>query len=277
MSALLAPILVLLAAPATLVDARLVPVAPLSLPGKPAPPRRERAVVLIHGLTVAPVSKERPTRAELRSWQVAGSPLVKALARDADVFSFAYAQTVPVEEIARATDLAGRIRTLRQMGYREIVLIGHSAGGLVARQLVEDEPDLGVTKVIQACVPNIGCSLAGLRAARSTQAAFLASLSKTARERMLKMRAAKRIPANVQFAVVVGTTRLGGDGIVGLRSQWPDDLQNQGAPAYSVAANHRNAVRGAPGIELIARLAREPQPRWAPAEVARMRRKLFAH
>jgi hypothetical protein len=275
MHALLASLLIL-AAPAPHVEALLVQVAPPALPGKAEAPRRERAVVLVPGLALHPVSKERPTRPELRSWQAPSSPLVRALARDADVFAFAYAQTVPVEEVARATGLAGRLRNLRQLGYREIVLLGHSAGGLVARHLVEDVPDLGITKVIQACPPNAGSSLAGLPAVRSSQAPFLASLSKVARQRVLAARADKLVPAAVGLAVVVGTSRLGGDGVVPLRSQWPDDLQRQGVPAYPVATTHKGAVRSAACIELLARLAREPLPRWGPAQVAQARRKLFA-
>jgi hypothetical protein len=276
MFALLAPALVVLAAPPVLVESRFLQVAPLPpKAGQPAPARHARAVVLIQGLTVSPVSTDRALRAELRTWQVPTSALVRCLAKEGDVFAFAYAQTVAVENIARATDLAGHVRGLRRLGYREIVLVGHSAGGLIVRHLVEDVPDLGVTKVIQVCAPNTGSSWAKLPAARPRQVAFLTSLTRAARQRALKERVNMRIPADTQFAVIVGKTRLGGDGIVSTRSQWPEDLQKQGVPAHVLSANHRSALRGPQGIALLARVVREPQPRWPPAMVAVVRRQLF--
>jgi pimeloyl-ACP methyl ester carboxylesterase len=231
--------------------------------------------VLIHGLSLRPANGGKPDRAVSRSWQQPGSPLVQRLARDADVFAFAYGQTVPVEEVARASALTARLRDLRRLGYRELVLVGHSAGALVARHLVEDHPDLGVTKVVQVCAPNGGSSLAKLPAAGPGQAAFLASLTKPARAKVLHQRADKRVPAAVEFVVVVATSRLGGDGVLRASSQWPEDLQKQGIPAVMLRATHWEATRGGRGIDLIARLVGAPQPRWGPAEVAAARKLLF--
>lgn len=236
---------------------------------------QERAVVLIHGLGLHPFSKEKVTRAALRTWQQSTSPLVHALARSADVYAFAYAQTLPVEKVADAAGLGRAVRRLKAEGYRDIVLIGHSAGGLIARHLVEDDPGCGVTRVIQVNCPNTGSALAALtRTARDVQTAFLASLSKTAREKVLATRADKKVPAGVSFACVVGSLRLGGDGIVSCRSQWSDDLQRQGVPAFVLRGGHRDALTTASGVELLAKLVRDPLPRWDRLRVDAVRKVL---
>jgi pimeloyl-ACP methyl ester carboxylesterase len=276
MTALLVPVLAVLAAPAPMIEARLVRVAPPeATAGRPEPPRKARAVVLIHGLVLHPLSKDAPARAQLRPWQLPGSLLVRRLADGADVFAFAYAQTVPVEDVAAATDLAGRLRGLRKLGYREIVLVGHSAGGLIARHAVEDHPDLPVTRVVQVCAPNTGSSWALVKASRPAQAPFLRSLTKAARANVLRARADKRLPAAVQFAAVVGIGRLGGDGFVSAHSQWPDDLQKQGVAVYPLRVAHRDAVKIAAAVILIARLVEQPQPRWDGRQVAQARPLVF--
>jgi pimeloyl-ACP methyl ester carboxylesterase len=192
------------------------------------------------------------------------------------VFAFAYAQNVAVEKIPQASNLPGQLRLLKTKGYKEIVLIGHSAGALIARHLVEDYPDTGVTRVIQVCAPNAGSSWAGLRPVRSPQAEFIASLTRTYRERVLKQRADKSIPTTIQFVAVVGvTSHLGGDGIVSTRSQWSDDLQRQGVPVHVLTTMHREAMRLPRCHELLRQLVSEPQPRWSAEQVATTRRKLL--
>ncbi len=89
-----------------------------------------RAVVLIHGLYLHPFSSRNVPRATLVSWQRPDGPMVQALARDADVFAFAYGQSVAVDEVAALPGLADGVRRLRQNGYSDIVLVGFSAGGL---------------------------------------------------------------------------------------------------------------------------------------------------
>ena len=49
------------------------------------------------------------------------------------------------DRIAGSAALADNIRRVRQLGYKEIILLGHSAGGVIVRQFVEDHPDAGVT------------------------------------------------------------------------------------------------------------------------------------
>jgi pimeloyl-ACP methyl ester carboxylesterase len=238
-------------------------------------PGQGRAIVLLHGLYVHPFSKANVATPRLHSWQRPGSTLVKRLAEEADVYAFAYAQDVAADDVAARSDLGRHVRRLRQQGYGEVVLIGHSAGGLIAREFVEDDPGAGVTKVIQVCAPNGGSGWAQLQAVRANQIEFLDSLTKTARQRAARERAGKVIPAHVEFVCVVGTGTVVGDGLVLCRCQWTEDLQSQGVPAAALATTHWFAVRGPKGIDLLARLAREPQPRWDPAQVAAFRRRLL--
>jgi pimeloyl-ACP methyl ester carboxylesterase len=237
-------------------------------------PQKTRAVVLIHGLLVHPFSKTSAGRAHLHSWQQPDCLLVKRLAQEADVFAFAYAQTVSADDIAECPELAKQLEQLRQNGYREIVLVGHSAGGVIARQLVEDHPDCGVTKVIQVCAPNGGSSWAKWPTVRANQIDFLDSLTKPARNRSLWERADKKIPGHIEFACVVGTGTVNGDGMVSNRSQYPPDLQRQGIPAYPLPSTHWSLLRSRKGVELVARLVRETQPRWDDKQVEAVRRRL---
>jgi hypothetical protein len=78
----------------------------------------------------------------------------------------------------------------------------------------------------------------------------------------------------VDFVCVVGTMGLGGDGLVSTSSQWPADLRDQGIPAYSVPATHREVVQSARGVALLVRLVHESQARWDAAAVAAGRHQL---
>jgi pimeloyl-ACP methyl ester carboxylesterase len=237
--------------------------------------QKTRAVVLIHGLLVHPFSKASVGRAHLHSWQQPDCLLVKRLAQEADVFAFAYAQTVSADDIAECPELAKKLEKLRRDGYREIVLVGHSAGGVIARQFVEDHRDCGVTKVIQVCAPNGGSSWAKWQTVRANQIDFLDSLTKPARNRSLWERADKKIPENIEFACIVGTGTVNGDGMVSNRSQYPPDLQRQGVPAYPLNSTHWMLLRSRKGVELVARLVREKQPRWDDKQVEAVRRRLL--
>jgi pimeloyl-ACP methyl ester carboxylesterase len=237
-------------------------------------PAKMRAVVLIHGLLLHPFSKTNVSRAHLHGWQKPDCLLVKRLAREADVFAFSYAQTVTADEIADCPVLPKHVRKLQQDGYREIVLIGHSAGGVIARQFVEDHPDCGVTKVIQVCAPNVGSGWAKWQTVRANQIDFLDSLTKPARRRSLSQRVDKEIPPHIDFACIVGTGTVVGDGMVSNRSQYPPDLQKQGIPAYPFHSTHWMVLRSKKGVELVTRLVCEPQPRWDAKQVESVRRHL---
>ncbi len=259
------------------VDTRFAQVAPAAheVANFARTPRVTRAVVLIHGLRIHPISKLGIVRAAFSDWQKPEGALVRQLAGDSDVFSFAYAQTVPADEVAEAPDLGDSVRRVRLLGYREVVLVGYSAGGVIARQFVEDNPDAGVTKVVQVCAPNGGSGWASLPALCRQQAEFLHSLTKQTRRTALGARAARRLPPGVEFVCVVGTGTKIGDGLVATRSQWTEELQIQGVPAVAVGTTHWHVLHGKKGVELIAALVREPQPRWDAARVAVVRRQLF--
>jgi pimeloyl-ACP methyl ester carboxylesterase len=204
----------------------------------------------------------------LHGWQKPDCLLVKKLAAEADVFAFSYAQTVRADEIAECPDLETHVRLLRLAGYREIVLVGHSAGGVIARQFVEDHPDCGATKVIQVDAPNAGSGWAVWKTVRANQLDFLNSLTKPARRRSLFERMDKRIPDGIEFACIVGTGTIVGDGLVSNRSQYPPDLRKQGIPVYPFNSTHFLVLRTHKGVDLVTRLVREPQPRWDARRVA---------
>src|SRR5262249_53874799 len=155
---------------------------------------------LIHGIRVHPFNSTKAGEASLHDWQKPGSALVKSLARDADVFAYAYGQTAALEKIADAAGLTRAIEKLRFMGYKEIVLVGHSAGGVLARLFVEDHPDSGVTRVVQVCSPNDGSSLANASfSVCKDQEPFLQSLTKKERCKQWALRVEKTIPEKVEF------------------------------------------------------------------------------
>lgn len=232
-------------------------------------PDRTRAVVLLHGLRAFSVLDRHAREAHFHTWQKPGSDLVEALEeRDADVFAFSYAQDVPLEVIPSLPALADGIARVRTLGYTEIVLLGHSAGGIVAREFVEDRPDAGVTKVIQVCSPNGGARLArASRVGREAHEPFLSSLSDEARAARLAARADKRIPEHVQFVSVIGDGGGLGDFVVADDRQWPTDLRAQGIPAVQIRAAHFTAMRSGRTAAAIARLVDEDLPRWSRPEV----------
>ena len=70
------------------------------------------------------------------------SPLVKTLTADADVYSLAYGQNASVDDVARVRSLGQHITGLRAAGYSEVVLVGYSAGALLARYYQADIREL---------------------------------------------------------------------------------------------------------------------------------------
>lgn len=244
-----------------------------------APARRRdgtyRAVVLLHGLRVQPVSAEAARRAEPSHWESPDSPAVRLLGRDSDVYAFHYAQTLPLDDVARLPALARSIRKLREAGYEEVVLLGFSVGGVIARHFVEDTPNSGVTKVIQVCSPNGGSEWSFLRpGARAVQSPFIRSIAKKERQRVSEARTQKSVPADVEFVCVVGAVNPIGDGVVSRSSQWPRDLRAQGIPASVLTIPHVGAMYSSRLLEHVADLVRRPLPRWTPDQVEQNLKKI---
>ena len=268
------------AAPAAELPTELWQVAPDSGRKPWAPPAKpggkSRAVVLVPGLWVHPLRPARAMLPELRAWQAPKSELVKALAGDSDVFAFAYAQTVPVDEVVRYPGLRDAVARLRKAGYKEVVLVGHSAGGIIARQFAEAHPDAGVTKVICVGAPFEGAGAAKLRVGYpKIQAGFVKSLAPAARAALAKANAHPPTDG-VEFACVVcKLKRLESDGVVTVQSQWPEDLRHAGVPAVLARVGHVEAMQSAESVRVIAELAREKLTRWSPEEVEKARRILF--
>jgi pimeloyl-ACP methyl ester carboxylesterase len=266
--------LVVAAAPRETLFVQVAP-KPHELPDAERTPGRDRAVVLIHGLRLHPFDWEKVSQAVLHQWQRPNSLVVKQLSRESDVFAFAYAYNGALDDVSAVPLLGEGVRKLRLMGYRSVVLVGHSAGGIVARHFVEDNPDAGVTKVIQVCTPNGGSQWAIWQMVQPREADFLASLTKPVRRLAAAGRADRAIPAHVEFVCVVANGLLFGDGMVGTACQWPEDLQQQGIPAYAIPTTHWQTVRTRAGAELIAELVRSPQPRWDASRVAAFRRAIL--
>lgn len=237
---------------------------------------QDRAVILIHGLLPHPISESLVAKPGISGWEKPGSSLVSALGQHADVFAMGYGQNATIDEIACSPALFRSVRTLKSMGYREIVLVGHSAGALIARYFVEDWPDEGVTKVVQVCPPNGGSSWGNRTAGvRQGQEAFVTSMTKEARAAKRAERADRRISTDIEFVCVVGMLAGIGDGVVRADLQWTDDLQDQGVPAVVLRASHVTAMRSRSVIQRLVLVVSQPQTRWSASEVEKVRQELF--
>ncbi len=276
MNCLLPLLFTALVADAPKVETRFEQVAPVPPNARPArSPDQGRAVVLVHGY-IFHLSSTTVGVPAFRDWQRPGSTLVKALGKDADVYSFAYGQNAALDEVVKQGALKEAVASLRKLGYREIVLLGHSAGGLIARQFVEDNPDCGVTRVVQLCAPNCGTPTARTKV-HAVQQAFVDSLTPENREKTLTARAGTRIPASVEFVCVLGycDAKHEGDGVVPCAAQWSADLRKQGIPVVLLEAAHNVAPRSARAAEVLAKVVREKSERWTEARVEQVRKDFF--
>jgi pimeloyl-ACP methyl ester carboxylesterase len=235
-----------------------------------------RAVLLIHGLVPHPIASSKARIPEANSWQLPKSELVRQLKPDFDVFGLSYAQIMPCEWVCHSEGLRSAIKTLKTAGYSEIIVIGHSAGGLIARHFVEQYPDAGVTKVICVASPHQGSFWANLPqiGLPSTQIPFIKSLAP--QYRTSDKFAKQTWPKHVQFCCVIcQLPRLKSDSVVSIESQWPEDLQKQGIPASVIRVNHFEAIRTPEASKVISELAREKLRRWSPEEVDQGRKSLL--
>ena len=235
-----------------------------------------RAIILVHGLLPRLFSNENAAKELSPSWQTADSLMGRALSKHGSVFGFSYSQNVEVEKISKT--LVPHVADLETWGFGEIVLVGFSAGGLIVRQFVEDNPDSGVTRVVQVCSPNGGTSWGRWSwAIRENQDPFVRSMTWEWRRAFLEERAARaiRIPHHVDFIVVMGTFIGFGDTLAARESQWPEGLRDQGIPVTSVSTIHCLAMRLTSCARVVSRLAATPQNRWTPDEVEEAREELI--
>lgn len=234
---------------------------------------KDRVVVLLHGLKIHPIRPALACRPELHSWQEPTSDLVRSLSKDSDVFSFGYAQITELDAVAQCPGLRDVVTNIRKMGYKEIVLVGHSAGGVIARLFIESYPDFGVTKVITVAAPHTGSDLAHLKGGyHKIQASFVQSLAPEARI----VAPPRKIDDKIEMACVVcKLKRVEGDGLVNIVSQWPEECRMLGIPAMLVPGSHFEAMISPAGVKAISELAREKLGRWSPEEVEKARKALF--
>ena len=237
------------------------------------------AIVLLHGFDSRDDGSS-PKGPRPQAWQGSTSPLVRALSSHGDVFAISYPQTTAVEEIATFPELREAIAKIKGMGYEQLVLVGYSAGGLLARHLVEDYPNAGITRVIQVATPNTGAQLAEwgvkLSQVHREQEAFVRSLSPNHRTALLTSRQGRLIPDSAEFVTVVTIAASGvkGDSVVSRKSQWSDDLQQQRIPCVCVQATHLEAMSHDNSLKVLCALASQPQARWSPTKVLEMGREL---
>jgi len=238
---------------------------------------KDKAVVLVHGLLARPLHPDRAAKPDPHKWQKPDGALVKLLAEDFDVFGVSYAQTVPMDLVPLSKGLRDGVAALKAAGYKEIALVGHSAGGVIARRFVECHPDAGVTKVVAVAAPFHGSLWAHLPGfvIPKPQVPFIGSMLPGLRKEW-RERCGCDVPKDVQFCCVVcKLPRLAGDTMVAADSQWPEELQKQGVPAVAVRCNHFDAMTGDKCVSAIAEILKGKVVRWDADQTAQARKALL--
>ncbi|GEM_PF-2420958 len=229
------------------------------------PTGTRRAVILVHGLRATTVLEQHAHELFPHDWQRPKSTLARALAQDADVYAVTYTQDAAVQDIAASPAFVQAMGGLPADGYDDVVLVGHSAGGLLSRWFVEDHPDAGITGVVQLCAPNAGSEWGRLYGAgRISHETFIRSLSD---RNVNDGRADKQVPADLDFLVAICDGAAVGDGVVTDQAQWPETLRRQGIAAVQVPALHFTATRGRLQAARIAAWVQDDHPRLSPDQV----------
>jgi len=239
--------------------------------------KQDRAVVFVHGLLPRVLHPERATKPGLHDWQMPDSTIVKELKTDCDLYGLSYAQVFSTDAIAMSAVLRDGIEMLKSTGYKEIVLLGHSAGAIVCREFVEAFPKSGVTKVISVCGPHLGSGWAQLPnfTLPKTQLNFINSLHPDVRAARLKEYPSV-IEGRLEYCCLICKfRRTDHDTVVSLRSQWPDDLQDNGVPAVVVPCTHFDVMISDVGVRAICEVVRNRVVRWKPEQLAAARLQLF--
>jgi pimeloyl-ACP methyl ester carboxylesterase len=239
-------------------------------------PKQTRAVVVVHGLLPRPLHPERANLPDPHSWQNPKGELVKLLVASADVYGVSYAQTVPVDLVALSKGLRDGIAALKSVGYQEIILVGHSAGGIIVRSFASTFPESGVTKVVTVAAPHTGSGWTNfpMRFWPKPQIPFIESLAEG--YRAVATRDAKPFPKELPVCCIVcKLPRLDSDTMVGVKSQWPPDLQTQGIPAILVRCHHFEAMTNADSIKAMTEAVNGKLLRWSGEETEKAQRILF--
>ena len=239
--------------------------------------KKDKAVVLVHGLLARPLHPDRAEKPDPHGWQKADGALVKLLADEFDVFGVSYAQTVAMDLVPLSKGLREGVAALKAAGYKEIALVGHSAGGVIARRFVECHPEAGVTKVVAVAAPFTGSIWAHLPGfvIPKPQVPFIGSMTPGVRKEWLA-KCGCEVPKDIQFCCVVcKLPRLAGDTMATASSQWPEDLQKQGIPAVAVRCNHFDAMTGDKCVTAIAEVVKGKVTRWDEDQVKDARKALL--
>ncbi len=236
---------------------------------------KSRAAIIIHGLQLHPLRPEKAAKPEMHDYQEAGSALVEGLSESHDVFSWSYGQTIVLDAVAVAPGLRSAVAKLKAAGYSEIALLGHSAGGIIAKQFVDRVPNSGVTKIVIVCTPYYGSDYATINIGLpSTQVSMIKSLLPSVRTAITRV-----MPANdpkFEICCVIAKIRgISGDSLLSLESQWPPELQKQGIPASLVSVNHFDAMKAPQAVATIVELTRDPIVRWTPEQTAKAKAIVF--
>ena len=238
---------------------------------------KDKAVILVHGLIPRPLHPAKAEKPEPHTWQKPDGALVKLLADDFDVFGVSYAQTVPMDLIPLSKGLRDGVAAVKAAGYKEIALVGHSAGGVIIRRFVECHPNAGVTKVVAIAAPFHGSVWAHLPGfvIPKPQVPFIGSMEPGVRKEWLD-KCGCHLPKDLQFCCVVcKLPRLAGDTMVAAGSQWPEELQKQGVPAVAVRCNHFDAMTGDKCVSAIAEILKGKVVRWDEGQVTQAKKALF--
>lgn len=207
----------------------------------------QHAIVLIHGFNTNHIHNSEKYDELLRdSWQNRDSKIVQRVASYGDVFSIVYTQNRFVDHIADFGRFHTLMRRLRDAGYKNITIIGSSAGGVIGRLFVENFPESKISRIIQVAAPNRGTPAANLGNIgggiglidNEDFLEFLESLEPGTRKEISRSRQDKKIPDDVEFVSLIGTAIAGGDGVIGYQSAWPASIRDQGLPGVSAAAVH---------------------------------------
>lgn len=236
---------------------------------------RQKAVLCIPGLYPHPIQPSKALAPEKHPWFEPRAPLLAALAPDFDVYALGYAQTLPLDAVASSSGMRSAVARLKRAGYREIVLIGHSAGGIVAHQFAERYPDSGVTKIIPVAAPYLGSDLAEIGfGLPKTQVAYIKSIAPQPRREATAL--LTPLPKHIDICCVsCKITYLTNDILVNLESQWPPEVRRHGIPTTLVGVNHFDALKAPQAVEQVTLLAKSRLTRWNEEDVARAEKVLF--